>query len=67
MRGATKVEPPVPVILKEQTDMKQVGIFKLYSIEEALDRHFGPVGTPKRDTHEERGLPKQSTHTSWAR
>jgi hypothetical protein len=25
---------------------------KLYTLEEALDEHFGPVGTPRRDEHE---------------
>lgn len=32
--------------------MKQVGKFKLYSSEEALDRHFGKIGTPRRDEFE---------------
>lgn len=32
--------------------MKQVGEFKLYSSEEVLDRHFGPIGTPRRDQFE---------------
>ena len=32
--------------------MKQVGKFKLYSSEEVLDRHFGKVGTPRRDDFE---------------
>jgi ribosome-binding protein aMBF1 (putative translation factor) len=32
--------------------MEQVGNFKLYSSEEALDRHFGKVGTPRRDEFE---------------
>lgn len=32
--------------------MKQVGKFKLYSSEEALDMHFGKVGTPRRDDFE---------------
>lgn len=32
--------------------MEQVGKFKLYSSEEALDRHFGKVGTPRRDEFE---------------
>ena len=32
--------------------MKQVGKFKLYSSEEALNRHFGKVGTPRRDKFE---------------
>jgi DNA-binding XRE family transcriptional regulator len=26
--------------------------FKTYTLEEALDRHFGPIGTPRRDEHE---------------
>lgn len=34
--------------------MKQVGKFELYSLNEALDRHFGPIGTPERDAHEAR-------------
>lgn len=34
--------------------MKQVGKFELYSLAEALDNHFGPVGTPERDAHESR-------------
>lgn len=25
--------------------MKQIGKFKLYSMEEVLDKHFGPIGT----------------------
>ena len=25
---------------------------KLITFEEALDRHFGPIGTPRRDEHE---------------
>jgi DNA-binding XRE family transcriptional regulator len=25
---------------------------KLYTLDEALDEHFGPVGTPRRDEHE---------------
>jgi hypothetical protein len=25
---------------------------KLYTLEEALDEHFGPIGTPRRDEHE---------------
>lgn len=32
--------------------MKQVGNFKLYSSEEVLDKHFGKVGTPRRDEFE---------------
>lgn len=34
--------------------MKQVGKFELYSLDEALDKHFGPIGTPERDEHEAR-------------
>lgn len=34
--------------------MEQVGKFKLYSMEEVLDEHFGPIGTPERDAHETR-------------
>ncbi len=34
--------------------MEQVGKFKLYSMEEVLDEHFGPMGTPERDAHETR-------------
>jgi len=32
--------------------MEQVGNFKLYSSEEVLDKHFGKVGTPRRDEFE---------------
>lgn len=34
--------------------MEQVGKFKLYSSEEVLDKHFGKVGTPRRDEFERR-------------
>lgn len=34
--------------------MKKAGKFELYSLNEALDRHFGPVGTAERDAHEAR-------------
>ena len=34
--------------------MKKFGKFELYSLEEALDRHFGQVGTDERDAHEAR-------------
>ena len=34
--------------------MEQVGKFKLYSMEEVLDKHFDPIGTTKRDEHEKR-------------
>lgn len=34
--------------------MEQVGKFKLYSMEEVLDEHFGPMGTPEREAHETR-------------
>jgi len=34
--------------------MKQVGDFKLYSMEEVLDKALGPVGTKERDEHERR-------------
>ncbi|QFQ12110.1 XRE family transcriptional regulator [Pseudoprevotella muciniphila] len=34
--------------------MKQVGKYKLYSMDEALDKHFGAIGTPERDEHERR-------------
>lgn len=34
--------------------MEQVGKFKLYSMDEVLDEHFGKKGTPRRDAHEER-------------
>ena len=33
--------------------MKQVGKFKMYTSEEFLDRHFGKVGTPRRDEFEQ--------------
>ena len=32
--------------------MEQVGKFKLYSSEEVHDKHFGKVGTPRRDEFE---------------
>ena len=32
--------------------MKQVGKLKMYSSEEVLDRHFGKVGTARRDEFE---------------
>ena len=32
--------------------MEQIGKFKLYSSEEVLDKHFGKVGTPRRDEFE---------------
>ncbi len=32
--------------------MKQVGRFKMYSLDEVLDEHFGKVGTPRRDVFE---------------
>lgn len=34
--------------------MEQAGKFKLYDMEEVLDKHFGKVGTAERDAHEER-------------
>ncbi len=34
--------------------MEQVGNLKLYSMEEVLDKAFGPVGTKDRDEHERR-------------
>ena len=34
--------------------MKQVGNFKLYSMDEVLDKALGPVGTKERDDHERR-------------
>ena len=34
--------------------MEQVGKFKLYSMEEVLDKALGPVGTNERDEHERR-------------
>lgn len=34
--------------------MEQVGKYKLHSMEEVLDKHFGPIGTPERDEHERR-------------
>ena len=34
--------------------MEQVGKYKFYSLDEALDMHFGKVDTPERDAHEER-------------
>lgn len=38
---------------KRRKDMKQVGKFKMYTSEEVLDRHFGKVGTPRRDEFEQ--------------
>lgn len=35
-------------------EMEQVGKFKLYSMEEVLDKALGPIGTPDRDEHERR-------------
>lgn len=32
--------------------MKQVGKFKLYSMDEVLDEALGAVGSPQRDEHE---------------
>lgn len=32
--------------------MEQVGKFKLYSSEEVLNKHFGKLGTPRRDEFE---------------
>ena len=32
--------------------MERVGKFKLYTMEEVLDEHFGKVGTPRRDDFE---------------
>lgn len=32
--------------------MKQIRKFKMYSSEEVLDKHFGKVGTPRRDKFE---------------
>ena len=34
--------------------MEQVGKFKLYDMDEVLDKHFGKTGTAERDAHEER-------------
>lgn len=34
--------------------MKQVGKFKTYTSDEVLDRHFGKIGTPRRDEFERR-------------
>lgn len=34
--------------------MKQVGKFKTYTSDEVLDRHFGKIGTPRRDEFEQR-------------
>lgn len=42
--------------------MEQIGKFKMYSSEEVLDKHFGKVGSPRRNEFEksvaasERGL-----------
>lgn len=27
---------------------------QFYTLEECLDKHFGPIGTPERDAHEDR-------------
>lgn len=32
--------------------MEKIGKFNLYSSEEVLDKHFGKVGTPRRDDFE---------------
>ena len=32
--------------------MEQIGTFKLYSSEEVLDKHFGKVGTLRREKFE---------------
>ena len=32
--------------------MEQIGKFKMYSSEEVLDKHFGKVGSPRRDEFE---------------
>ena len=32
--------------------MEQIGKFRLFSSEEVLDKHFGKVGTPRRDEFE---------------
>lgn len=34
--------------------MEKVGNFKLYSMDEVLDKALGPVGTKERDEHERR-------------
>ena len=34
--------------------MEQVGKFKMYSMEEVLDKALGPIGTKDRDEHERR-------------
>ncbi len=34
--------------------MEQIGRFKAYTLEECLDKHFGPKGTSRRDAHERR-------------
>lgn len=34
--------------------MRQVGKYRLHSLDEVLDKHFGPEGTARRDEHEER-------------
>ena len=36
----------------ERTHMEQVGDYKIYSSEEVLDKHFGQVGTLRRDKFE---------------
>lgn len=32
--------------------MRKVGNMTLYTFEEVLDEHYGPIGTPKRDAFE---------------
>lgn len=32
--------------------METLGDMKLYTLEEMLDKHFGKIGTPRRDEHE---------------
>ncbi|MDE7090479.1 MAG: hypothetical protein K2O53_02000 [Bacteroidales bacterium] len=43
--------------------MRKVGNMTLYTFEEVLDKHYGPIGTPKRDAFEamvEAGLEEEA-------
>lgn len=45
--------------------MEQIGKFKLYSMEEVLDKHFGPIGTTRRDEHEKRVADAVHAYLIW--
>ena len=44
------------------TNMEQIGKFKIYSSEEVLDKHFGKVGTPRREKFEKKVTKVIQTH-----